>query len=134
MDDAQPDRPWLLGFILLPRVSSAYGYAQAQDPVWEEYQDERGHSGADRDNFEDSIDCIGWYTNGSQQRLKASKWGAYGQSLAYHEGCGGYEQKTYQGKPWLKNVAQKVKRRALRYNKQLRTCQADLDNRIDGWL
>ena len=62
--------------------------------------------------FDDSIDFIGWYTHGSQKRLKVSKWDAYGQYLAYHEGRGGYERKTYQGKPWLKNVASKVKRRA----------------------
>ena len=132
--DAQPDRPWLLGFIPLPRASSAYGYAQAQDPAWEEYQDESGNSGADRDDFEDAIDFIGWYTYGSQQRLKVSKWDAYGQYLVYHEGRGGYERKTYQGKPWLIHVAKKVKRRAIRYNKQLKTCQADLDDRIDGWF
>ena len=35
IDDAQPPRDWFLGFIPLPRDSSAYGYAQAQDPVWQ---------------------------------------------------------------------------------------------------
>ena len=134
VDDAQPDRPWLLGVIPLPRDSSAYGYAQAQDPVWEEYQRSSGNSGADRDNFEDSIDFIGWYTHGSQKRLKVSKWDAYGQYLAYHEGRGGYERKTYQGKPWLKKVGSKVKRRAARYNRQLKTCQADLDEEVNSWF
>ena len=134
VDDAQPARPWLLGIIPLPRDSSAYGYAQAQDPVWEEYQRLRGNSGADRDDFEDAIDFIGWYTNGSQKRLKVSKWDAYGQYLAYHEGRGGYERKTYDEKPWLKLVAKKVKRRAAHYNQQLKTCQVDLDDRVDGWF
>jgi hypothetical protein len=90
--------------------------------------------GADRDNFEDAIDFIGWYTNGSQQRLKISKWDAYKQYLAYHEGRGGYERKAYQGKPWLKNVAKKVKLRAHWYNQQLKTCEADLDDQVDGWF
>ena len=134
VDDAQPDRPWLLGFIPLPRASSAYGYAQAQDPAWEEYQEESGNSGADRDNFEDAIDFIGWYTDGSQKSLKVSKWDAYGQYLAYHEGRGGYERKTYQGKPWLKNVAKKVKWRAMRYNQQLKTCKTELDDQVDSWF
>ncbi len=134
VDDAQPDRPWLLGIIPLPRDSSAYGYAQAQDAVWEEYQQLRGNSGADRDDFEDAIDFIGWYTHGSQKRLKVSKWDAYGQYLAYHEGRGGYERKTYNDKPWLKLVANKVKRRALQYNQQLKTCKAELDDRVDGWF
>ena len=134
VDDAQPARPWFLGIIPLPRDSSAYGYAQAQDPVWEEYQRLRGNSGADRDDFEDAIDFIGWYTNGSQKRLKVSKWDAYGQYLAYHEGRGGYERKTYDEKPWLKLVAKKVKRRAMRYNQQLKTCKPGLDDRVDGWF
>jgi len=134
VDDAQPDRPWFLGVVPLPRDSSAYGYAQAQDPVWEEYRRHRPNSGADRDDFEDSIDFIGWYTHGSQKRLKVSKWDAYGQYLAYHEGRGGYQRKTYQGKPWLKKIANKVKRRAIRYNQQLKTCQAGLDDRVDSWF
>ena len=134
VDDAQPDRPWFLGVVPLPRNSSAYGYAQAQDPVWEEYIEQSHNSGADRDNFEDSIDFIGWYTAGSQNRLKVSKWDAYGQYLAYHEGRGGYERKTYQGKPWLKKVAKKVKRRAIRYNQQLKTCKVRLDDQVDSWF
>ena len=134
IDDAQPARPWLLGIIPLPRDSSAYGYAQAQDPVWGEYRRDRGNSGAGRDNFEDAIDFIGWYTHGTQKRLKVSKWDAYGQYLAYHEGRGGYERKTYDEKPWLKLVAKKVKRRAMRYNQQLKTCKANLDDRVDGWF
>lgn len=134
VDDAQPDRPWLLGIIPLPRDSSAYGYAQAQDPAWEEYIEETDNSGADRDDFEDAIDFIGWYTNGTQKRLKISKWDAYGQYLAYHEGRGGYERKTYQGKPWLKNVAKKVTLRATYYNQQLKTCKGDLDDQVDGWF
>ena len=134
IDDAQPPRPWFLGFIPLPRDSSAYGYAQAQDPAWEDYSAQTGNSGADRDDFEDAIDFIGWYTNGSQKRLKISKWDAYGQYLAYHEGRGGYERKTYKAKPWLNKVAKKVKRRALRYNQQLKTCKAELDDDVDGWF
>jgi len=134
IDDAQPARDWFLGIIPLPRDSSAYGYAQAQDLVWQEYTQQSGNSGADRDNFEDAIDFIGWYTDGSQKRLKLSKWDAYGQYLAYHEGRAGYEKKTYQEKPWLKNVAKKVKLRAARYNQQLKTCKAELDDQVDSWF
>ena len=134
IDDAQPARDWFLGIVPLPRDSSAYGYAQAQDPVWEEYIEQSRNSGADRDNFEDAIDFIGWYTDGSQKRLKVSKWDAYGQYLAYHEGRGGYERKTYEAKPWLKNVAKKVTLRATYYNQQLKTCKAHLDDQVDGWF
>ncbi len=134
VDDAQPDRDWFLGFIPLPRDSSAYGFAQAQDPVWGEYMKQAGNWGADRDEFEDAIDFIGWYTDGSQKRLKLSKWDAYGQYLAYHEGRGGYARRSYKSKPWLKKVAAKVKKRATTYNIQLKRCQATLDDRVDSWF
>ncbi|PHS14962.1 MAG: hypothetical protein COA86_14970 [Kangiella sp.] len=132
--DAQPDRDWLLGFIPLPRKSSAYGYAQAQDPAWNDYMKQTGSWGADRDDFEDAIDFIGWYTDGSHKRLKISKWDTYAQYLAYHEGRGGYSRKTYNKKPWLIGVAKKVARRAVTYNNQLKTCQNRLDDDVDSWF
>ena len=104
VDDAQPERDWFLGFIPLPRRSSAYGYAQAQDPVWGEYLEQTSRFSADRDDFADAIDFIGWYTDGSQKRLKLSKWDAYGQYLAYHEGRGGYSRGSYKKKPWHQNI------------------------------
>ncbi len=134
IDDAQPAREWFLWIIPLPRDSSAYGYAQAQDPAWQEYLEETDNWGADRDDFEDAIDFIGWYTDGTQKSLKLSKWDAYRQYLAYHEGRGGYQRKTYQRKPWLKGVAKKVKWRAMRYNQQLKSCKAELDEEVDSWF
>lgn len=133
VDDAQPERDWFLGFIPLARDSSAYGFAQAQDPVWGEYLKSTGNSGADRDDFDDAIDFIGWYLDGSHRRLKISKWDTYAQYLAYHEGRGGYSRGSYKNKDWLIKVAKKVKRRAATYNKQLKTCQVKLDDAVDSW-
>lgn len=134
IDDAQPERDWFLGFIPLPRKSTAYGYAQAQDPVWGEYTKSTGDSGADRDDFEDAIDFIGWYTDASHNKLKISKWDTYAQYLAYHEGRGGYQRRTYLKKTWLKKVANKVKARASRYNTQLKGCKVKLDDLVDSWF
>lgn len=131
--DARPARKWFL-FIPLPRKSSAYGYAQAQSATWSDYRKATGRSGADRDDFDDAIDFIGWYTHGTQRRLKISRWDAYNQYLAYHEGRGGYARKTYRKKDWLLTVARKVARRAASYNAQLKTCKAKLDDKIDGWF
>ncbi len=134
MAKAKPKRPWFLGIIPLPRRSSAYGYAQAQDPAWKDYQRSTGKSGADRDDFDDAIDFIGWYTNGTHRKLGISKWDAYHQYLAYHEGRGGYARKTYKKKTWLLGVAQKVKLRAARYSSQLKGCKARLDDEVDSWF
>lgn len=132
VDDAKPPRPWFL-FIPLPRRSSAYGYAQAQDPAWEDYIRASGNGGADRDDFDDAIDFVGWYTHATQRKLGISKWDAYNQYLAYHEGRGGYRRGSWKNKAWLKAVARKVKRKAAIYNKQLKGCQAELDDAVDGW-
>ncbi len=134
VEDAQPERDWFLGLIPLPRSSSAYGYAQAQDPVWGEYLNSAGRWGADRDNFADAIDFIGWYTDGSQKRLGISKWDTYSQYLAYHEGRGGFSRGSHKGKSWLIKVANKVKARASKYNLQLKGCREKLDDRVDGWF
>jgi hypothetical protein len=134
VSDAQPERPWFLGIIPLPRSSSAYGYAQAKDETWDDYIRGSGNSGADREDFADSIDFIGWYSGGTHRALNISKWDAYGQYLAYHEGRGGYARKTYEKKPWLKKVAAKVRRRSEQYGGQLKVCQKDLDEQVDRWF
>lgn len=130
---AEPEREWFLWIIPLPRKSSAYGYAQAQDPVWDEYTAD-GHAFDVRDDFDDAINFIGWYMQGSSRILGIGKSDIYSQYLAYHEGRGGFKRKTYNKKPWIKKVAAKVKTKSLRYQSQLKTCKADLDDEISGWF
>jgi len=134
VDDAQPSRKWFLGFIPLFRTSSAYGYAQAQDPAWEDYIRDTGNSGADRDEFEDAIHFIGWYTHITQRQLGISKWDAYSQYLAYHEGRGGYKSGAWKNESWLKKVASNVKNQSARYNQQLKNCKAELDDMAGSWF
>ncbi len=123
----------LLGFIPWGQVTSAYGYAQVLDSTWEWYMKSTGNWGADRDDFEDVTDFIGWYGNYSHKKLGISKWDAYNQYLAYHEGHGGWLRKSYRKKPWLIKVAKKVKRRADRYAAQIRRCKDDLDDGSWFW-
>ena len=92
---------------------------------------ETDNSGADRDDFEDAIDFMGWFIYKSQKVNSISKWDAYAQYLNYHEGWGGYKRRSYDRKPWLKKVASKVKARSLRYATQLKTCEEDLQK---GWF
>jgi hypothetical protein len=130
--DVRPDRPKFL-FIPLPRKSSAYGYAQAQNPAWNDYRKDTGSWSHDRDNFADAINFVGWYTDKSQKNLGLSKWDAYAQYLAYHEGWGGYKRGTYKKKKFLSGVAAKVKAQASTYNTQLKKCQPGLDKAVRGW-
>lgn len=123
--DAQPPMEYFL-FIPIGRPSSAFGYAQVKDETWEDYKRETGHSWADRDDFEDAIDFMGWFTWKSQKINRVSKWDAYRQYLNYHEGWGGYRRGSYRNKGWLVRTAHKVDARARRYGAQFRQCRADL--------
>ncbi|MDD5267342.1 MAG: hypothetical protein PHO08_09475 [Methylococcales bacterium] len=121
--DAQPPRTWLLGIIPWFRPSSAYGYAQAQDGTWDDYLDKAGSWGADRDDFADAADFIGWYSNLSNSKLGIAKGDAKNLYLAYHEGHGGYQHKSYLKKAWLKRAADKVAYRARLFQRQLSACK-----------
>jgi len=128
--DARPPRRKLLGFIPWTRPSNAYGYAQVLDSTWKWYEEEAGGMFADRDDFDDAIDFVGWYTNKTQKTLGVSKWDPYNQYLAYHEGHSGGQRRSYRGKRWLVDVARKVEYRAKEWGAQLDRCEDDLD---DGW-
>jgi hypothetical protein len=130
VEDARPPLDWFLGIIPLGRPTSAYGYGQATDDTWDWYQDETHNDDADRDEFEDVTDFIGWYTQHSQAQFGIPKYDAYRQYLAYHEGHGGYRRKTYKSKAWLLQVARKVASTAGRYQRQLSGCQASLENSL----
>lgn len=121
--DAKPNRRKLLGFIPWKRETSAYGYAQALNQTWKEYVKSTGSRGADRDKFKDAIDFVGWYTYYTNKQTKVSKWDAYNQYLAYHEGRGGYMKKSYNKKPWLLKVAKKVDNMSKKYSLQLKSCK-----------
>jgi hypothetical protein len=125
--DAQPPRPMLLGFIPWFRDSSAYGYPQAQDSAWGDYQQATGSLFASREDFADSCDFVAWYCSVSKNTLGIALNDAYRQYLAYHEGRGGYKRRTYQNKQWLLNVAQRVQQRMQRYETQLKSCPAPDD-------
>jgi len=126
--DAKPPRPWLLGIIPWFRSSSAYGYAQAQDGTWDDYLESDGGWGADRDEFSDACDFIGWYCSISHHKLGISKWDTQNLYLAYHEGHGGFKRKTYLKKAWLMNTAKKVAKKSEQFNAQLSGCKEELES------
>ncbi|MEM8563501.1 MAG: transglycosylase SLT domain-containing protein [Pseudomonadota bacterium] len=129
---AKPPRKQLLGFIPWFRPSDAYGYSQALGSTWESYERSAGRYGADRDDFGDAIDFIGWYNHQTYRRNGINKQDAYSLYLAYHEGHGGFSRGTYRNKDWLIGVAGKVQRRANSYQVQLQTCEEDLKD--TGWF
>lgn len=131
VEDARPKREWFLWIFPGSYPSTAYGYTQALNGTWREYQADTGQWSADRDDFIDAVDFIGWYNTKTIKRTGIKKHDAYRLYLAYHEGAGGYLRGTYKNKPWLMQVSRKVDRRARMYNQQLVACRETLES---GWL
>lgn len=121
--NARPARTKILWVIPGPRPSDVYGYPQAKNATWNEYQRNSGNGWSRRDNFGDAIDFIGWYNKQSQQRSNIGLNDSYNLYLAYHEGHGGYNRATYRQKNWLLNTARKVEDRSRQYENQLRNCE-----------
>jgi hypothetical protein len=121
--DAQPTRRIGSGWFSreVPR-SSAYGYAQALEGTWDDYREDTGRRGADRDDFADSSDFIGWYMHGAARVNGVPLHDAYNQYLAYHEGKAGFARGSYRKKAWLPPVARDVAGWAAVYERQLRSC------------
>ena len=125
--EAKPPRTTCLCFLPGPRPSSAYGYSQAVDETWEKYKSNTGNWGADRDNFADAIDFIGWYCDLSYSICRIALDDTYNLYLAYHEGHNGFNRGTYNKKSWLKRVAGKVQNRSRSYSSQLASCENEFE-------
>ena len=114
---------YTLGVIPMGRQSSAYGYSQALDGTWAEYERATGRRNADRTNIHAATDFIGWYATQSNERNGIALNDPRNLYLAYHEGHTGYSRMSFYEKPWLMEVADRVASRAVMYDEQLRACR-----------
>ena len=120
--NAKPPRQLLLGFIPWKRVSSAYGYSQALDGTWAQYQKETGNTSAKRNNFADAVDFVGWYHAKTADLYGVAKDDTYNLYLAYYFGWTGYENGAWKEKAGLQRYAQETEQTARDYARQLRKC------------
>ena len=120
--NAKTPRKYFMGIVPWGRQSSAYGYAQALDGTWADYKKSSGRRFASRSNIHDATDFMGWYMQESRRRLGIKMSDTKNQYLAYHEGHGGFERRSFRKKSWLLNVSDKVTRRSNNYKKQLKRC------------
>lgn len=125
---ARAPRRKILGVIPGPRLSSAYGYPQAINSTWADYQRATGRSWAQRDDIDDALDFVGWYHDGSARQLNLPRDDAYALYLAYHQGRGGYARRSFERSPRLMAYAQKVAQTHQRYREQLRSCPLSSSN------
>ncbi|MEL0091978.1 MAG: hypothetical protein VW738_02170 [Pseudomonadales bacterium] len=127
---AKPPRTKILWVIPGPRPASAKGYSQAIDGTWTQYQRATGRFGADRSDFGDAADFVGWYVDQSAKKSGIKKDDAYNLYLAYHEGQGGFQKGTYKNKAWLVDVAKKVAAQSKQYGSQLKNCEKKFKRRF----
>jgi hypothetical protein len=120
--DARTPFKYVLGVIPMGRQSSAFGYSQALDGTWDEYQRSTGKRSAKRNRIRDATDFMGWYMNETKRRNGIALTDARNQYLAYHEGHSGFARRSYNRKSWLVRVANEVGARSKRYQAQLRSC------------
>ncbi|MDF9391390.1 MULTISPECIES: hypothetical protein [Methylococcus] len=130
VEDARPPTVRFLG-IPLGYPTSAYGYGQVLDGTWDLYTEKSGNAGGERDDLADVADFIGWYAHQSLNRLGIPKRDVYNLYLAYHEGWGGWQRRSYVSKPWLMTIARKVAATAQMYERQLYHCRPDLEAAAD---
>jgi hypothetical protein len=124
---AKPPRNKFLWVFPGGRPSSAFGYAQALDSTWEDYERRSGNGRASRSNFSDAVDFVAWYNANSTRISGISKTDARGLYLAYHEGNGGYQRGTYREKQWLLDAAARVQSNSDRFAVQLDGCRSQLN-------
>jgi hypothetical protein len=120
--NARTPHQFALGIIPTGRQTSAYGYGQALDGTWDDYQSATRSRGARRNNINDATDFIGWYMKGSSEKLDIALDDTANQYLAYHEGRTGYARGSHNSKPWLMRVAAELDARSELYEGQLIAC------------
>jgi hypothetical protein len=108
--NAKPPRTKLFGVIPWKRQSSAYGYSQALDGTWAQYQREAGGFAARRNNFADAVDFVGWY--------HAKTADTYGVALGWN----GFKRGSWNGS--VQNYARDTDEMARNYAAQLQQCRS----------
>lgn len=127
-------RTYFLWIVPTGYVTSAYGYPQAKNATWRDFERRTGQS-ASRDDFHDALDFMSWYIVQSRRQFGIPVTDARRQYLAYHEGWGGYRVRSYIQKTWLLRIADQVSVRAQLYAQQLAACREDLqDHGFWSWL
>ena len=121
---ARPPRKKILGFIPGARLSSAYGYSQALDGTWREYQVATRNFTARRSSFADAVDFVGWYHDKSARTLGIARNDTYNLYLAYYSGHGGYRRGSWRNNSTIKNYAGRTDAMARSYAAQMQACRS----------
>jgi hypothetical protein len=120
---ARPPRRGGFLFFRGKPISTAYGYSQALDGTWADYQRETGNYRARRTNFANAVDFVGWYHGKSVRTLGIAPHDTYNLYLAYHQGHGGYRRGSYRNNTAIQNYARRTANMAQSYHGQMQGCR-----------
>jgi hypothetical protein len=120
--NARPPRTKLLGFIPWTRLSSAYGYSQALDGTWSQYQRETGNFASRRTNFADAVDFVGWYHAKTADTYGVARNDTFNLYLAYYSGWTGYKRGDWRSNAAIQSYARETDAMARNYAAQLQRC------------
>lgn len=109
-----------LGLIPWGYVSTADGFSQALDGTWDQYRRETGNVTAQRSNFADAIDFVGWYYAKSAALLNIPRDDIYHLYLAYYLGWDAYQLGAWRENPGAQRHASL--KMAADYASQLQQC------------
>jgi len=124
--DAETKQEKLFGIIPWFHESTAEGFSQALTDTWHRYIRANHKISADRSDFDDADDFLGWYAHLIHRELGIRESNAFRLYLAYHEGIHGYRKRTYWHKPRLLFKAHEVSKHAKHYHYALLHCQHGL--------
>lgn len=131
---AKPPTKKFLGVIpTFKHITSAYGYAQAVNGTWLQYQQETHNYICYRTQYKYATDFVGWYSFKAHQRFGISLKDAYHLYLAYHEGLNAYAQQSYLQDPDLLAIARSVQYQANQYRKQISSCKYSIPKESSHW-
>ena len=128
---ARPARERFLWVFPGARPSSAFGYAQALESTWQEYQLRSGNDSASRSDFADAVDFVAWYNANSRRISGIEATDARSFYFAYHEGNAGFQRGRYLRKRWLIQAADQVQQNSEKFGRQLDGCRAEFEK---GWF
>ena len=118
----RPARKKILGILPWKRPTTSLGYSQAKDETWWDYIKATKNRTANRKNFADSVDFVGWYLRRSVDHAGIAPNNAAHLYMTYHSGLSGYQSGSWQKSDWLKDAAARVQSQANRYASQLKRC------------
>ena len=124
---ARPERERFLWVFPGARPSSAFGYAQALESTWQEYQLRSGNDSASRSDFADAVDFVAWYNANSRRISGIEATDARSLYFAYHEGNAGFQRGRHLRKRWLIQAADQVQQNSEKFGRQLDGCRAEFE-------